>query len=171
MPRNLCNLLERRDESGQTYYEVRAEEMCGNQGGICPMFTSGSWARSVTIDARSWWMIAGGDGGGQVFADGTGPGTDGLSTNQSGIRVPSLKKWALIARWCAIDGNKVDYLTDWIYIGRGGTFSVPIPSAIIPKPGSGGFDYTPKVRLMYACNDDDFGDNAGWLHVYESWNP
>src|SRR4051794_25875106 len=32
MPRSNCDRLARTDGQGRTYYEVRAEELCGNQG-------------------------------------------------------------------------------------------------------------------------------------------
>src|SRR5215204_3481748 len=128
MPRHNCDQLERGG-----YYEVRAEETCGNRGGTVPMFTSGSWARRVTVRAESHWMIADGDNGQPVFADGTGPGTDGRVPDNN-CRFPGLRKWALVACWAAFEGNRVDPISPWFYVGRGGTFDVPIPSAIIPTP-------------------------------------
>jgi hypothetical protein len=29
--------------------------------------------------------------------------------------------------------------------------------------------YTPLIGLQYQCNDTDFSDNDGWLHVYQEW--
>ena len=166
MPRHKCDQLERRDAGGHTYYEVRAEETCGNRGGTVPMFTSGSWARRIVVEAKSHWMID--NTGKPVYADGTGPGTAGYPPIGN-RRFPELRKWALVACWAQFEGNDIAPITNWFYVGLGGTFDVPIPSVIIPTPGQGSYDYSPKVCLLYACNDDAFFDNAGWLHVYEHY--
>ncbi len=181
---SLGNMIQRYSERGP-FYEARAEELCGNQGGPCPMVTPDSWAKSVTVHTENYWMVAGGDGGEKVYGDGTGPGTNGLPTEAGGLVAPALKKGALIARWCWTAGCDIHYISDWFYVGIGGTFEVPIPGAITPTPGPVGFDcfnnsplhnfdcfnYKPRVSLMYRCNDDDFSDNAGSLHVYETYNP
>ncbi len=80
---------------------------------------------------------------------------------------PGLPKWALIGWWAQDDS----FIGAPFYIGYGGTFPSPIPGLFIPDyrgPGGEG-DYSPKARLVYFCNDDDYSDNAGWLHVFESY--
>jgi hypothetical protein len=136
--RTNCDKLQRSDDHGQTYFEVRAEEGCGNQGGIVPMFAPQVWAKSVTVRAESYWMIRDHDNGAPVFPDGTGPGAwpDPGPADPS-FRGPGLRKWSLIARWVAIDGNNVTDLSGQFEVGYGGTFNVPIPQAIVPAAGSG----------------------------------
>ncbi len=168
-PRRNCDKLERADDNGRTYYEARAEELCGNQGGPVPMYAQGVWARHVTITTESYWMVQSGDNGTPVYPDGSGIGNEGPAGD--GFAAPGLAKWSLIARWATGvgPGDHLDFISGYFEIGRGGIFDVPNLVGVC-NPGQGAADYHPLVCLMYRCNDEDYSDNAGWIHVYETYH-
>jgi hypothetical protein len=100
-----------------------------------------------------------------------GPGTTGEGRAvDNHCACPGLPKWSLVARWMSLDKESGDEapLTDWFFVGLGGTFFVPTTAGNAISSGRG--VYPPAAFLQYLCNDDDYADNSGWLHVYESWS-
>jgi len=157
--------LARVDEQGQTYYEIRARNPNGNLGGSVPVYGGTSPSRHVTIRATSFWRVADGESGAPIQPDGSGRAKPG---NMSGFKAPNMKPWALLGQWQQFDqdpasGNFGNFtnLSGLFEIDFGGTFDVPI---FAPEPNKW-------VALRYYCNDEDYTDNTGWLHVYESYAP
>ena len=178
-----CQKLKKTDCVGNEYYEVHAADPAGNRGGSVPL-AGNQYAGRVTIDTTdlcmvphnivkditntqkySFWFICRFNN--PVYGTGTGPGTTGEGrTPDNHCACPGLPKWSLVARWMSLDKSSGDEapLSDWFFVGLGGTFFVPTISSV-----SGG-SYHPAVYLQYLCNDDDYSDNSGWLHVHESWS-
>jgi hypothetical protein len=178
----------RTDDQKRVYFEVFADHINGNHGEPAPMRTGGpaTWPRRVEIRGESFWMIDKSPGG-RVDAGG-GAGT------ARRLVAPEFPRGALIARWVSLDAETpprvipdtlpTKPLSGWLLIGNKATLDLPIPTKVVPRPfraswqsmipGIGGaeeFRYTPLVLLQYLCNDDvdGFGDNDGWLHVYQTW--
>lgn len=157
--------IARTDPNGQTYYEIRARNPGGNLGGSVPMYGGNLPAKKVTVRAESFWRVADGEGGASINPDGSGRAKP---ASKGGFLAPNLDPWALIARWEQFnqDPGSADFgnakpLSGFFQVGYGGTFDVP---SFVPA------DHT-YVSLRYFCNDEDFTDNTGWLHVYETYSP
>jgi len=157
--------IARTDPSGQTYYEIRARNPGGNLGGSVPLYGGSLPAKKVTVRAESFWRIADGEGGAPVNPDGSGRGKP---ASMNGFREPNLAPWALIARWEQFnqDPGSADFgnatpLSGYFLVGYGNKFDVP---SFVPAAHT-------YVSLRYFCNDEDYTDNTGWLHVYETYTP
>jgi hypothetical protein len=81
---------------------------------------------------------------------------------QSGFKLPSAPPFSLIGMWECIDKQRgrVIPLSKLFYIGKGGKSKVPPRAPFGPFYG---------IHIRYFCNDDLYTDNAGALHVYESF--
>lgn len=163
-------IIERSDDSGRTYYEVRAECDPGNAnpGGAVPFRPSlggGQWPKQIVIRPESYWWID--STGGHIFADGTGPGTDRHGGPQMGGLAPSLPKWSLIGRWWTLQNDR--YYSDYFFCGGNPTvLDIPLDILVNLQPNGSGF-YEPSLHIVYQCNDDAFFDNGGWIHVYQEF--
>jgi hypothetical protein len=185
-------IRERRDNQGREYFEVFADHSDGNHGFPVPMDGNGHWAKAVDIRAESAWTIFAGVSG-QVTADGKGPGSCAPAAGDVCAAAP-FPRGGLIARWVILDTTKppnpflqtvpTEPLTDWFFVGKQASIPTPIPDRVHPRPFSppwlalyaglspdARFRYTPLVALQYLCNEyrNGYGDNDGWLHVYQQW--
>jgi len=178
----------RKDDQGRTYFEVFADHLSGNLAEPAPMRMEqggARWPRRVSVRAESFWMIATGENG-KVDAN-------GIPATGKPLVAPGLPQGALIARWTTLDltqhpvllsGVKTTPISDWLMCGRNREIEVPIPAKVHPSPyipnwlgalarldPQQEFQYTPLVALQYQCNDElgGFGNNDGWLHVYQTW--
>jgi hypothetical protein len=157
--------LARTDDQGKTYYEIRARNPNGNTGGSVPVYGGTSPARHITIRAESYWRVADGENGASIHPDGSGRPKP---SDMAGFKAPNLKPWALIGRWqqfnqdpSSSDFGNATNIGEFFEIDAGGTFDVPVFAPDAHK----------WVVLRYYCNDEDYSDNTGWLHVYESYAP
>ncbi len=180
-------IRKRQDDRNQPYFEVFADHTHGNHGEPAPMRPGPppSWPARVEIHADSFWMVDKSPAG-RVDAGGSGAGRR--------LVAPQFPRGALIARWVSLDVENppnlsfetqpIKPLSAWLLIGKKATLELPIPAKVAPRPyramwqsmipgldPAEGFRYTPLVLLQYLCNDeiDGFGDNDGWLHVYQTW--
>jgi hypothetical protein len=141
--------------------------------------------RTEQLDRKCGWRR-------RLTSDGSRTSSLASDPKAAQLVASKLPRWALIARWVSLkfaDMSKLDSgpnlpttaLTDWFLVGEQKTFDVPIPRLVMPAPSTppfavrilaGALDkseyyYDPLVALQYACNE--YVDNSGWLHVYESW--
>jgi hypothetical protein len=181
-------IRKRKDDQNRFYFEVFADHINGNHGEPAPMRTgsTAAWPLRVEIRGESYWMIDK-SAAGRVDAD-------GVTGTARTLVAPEFPRGALIVRWVSVDAEAPPHLisdalptkplSGWILVGKKTTLDLPIPSKIAPRPfralwqgmipGIGQveeFRYTPLVLLQYLCNDEveSFGDNDGWLHVYQTW--
>jgi len=163
-----AQVLESHDEKGNLFYEIGAENPNGNSGGrVVPLAGANRWVKYVIVTATGYWMVADQRKGAHINAEGhdIGGGSRPMPRPgaRNGFRLPSAPPFSLIGKWEYFDNQRdhVIPLSKLFYIGKGGKFRVP------PNCPFGTFY---DVHIRYFCNDDLYTDNAGSLHVYQSYS-
>jgi hypothetical protein len=142
---------------GPGYYAAGAVNAAGNSGGSVPIYGGTTPAHRVRIVGTSWWQVS--RDGAQINADGqkTTPGGPVGVNDRTKLLAPDLVPWSLIGLWTRWnDDGSVSPESGFFQCGTDRTIAVPA--------GADG-----SWHIRYACNDEDYGDNNGWIHVTEGW--
>jgi hypothetical protein len=159
-------VLLRVDEKGNHYYEIPAENPKGTPAGRVTPLAGTNRTKFIIVSVTGYWMVADQNKGAHINAEGHDIGGGAKPAPRSGprtgFRLPSAPPFSLIGMWESYDhhGNHVMPLSKLFYIGKGGKFRVPLDA-----PFGTFYD----LRVRYFCNDDLYTDNAGALHVYQSF--